>query len=188
MKHCKRFLILIALVAAVALLGFGCGDSDPADGDTTGTGHVANQLDAHAIEGAYLVKASAFAGKGAADWANAKHVRVEMNEFSFVPNSLTFETGVPYILELVNTGEVKHEFTAEDFNNVAFRKIEDASGEFKGPTPLEVETFAGMETELFLIPLAGNTYKLVCEIQGASGSGDVRQYRGRACQLAPPFQ
>ncbi len=81
--------------------------------------------------------------------------------------------GQPYKLILDNhRGAVKHEATAgEFFNTVAFRKVQDASGEFKTPAPLEIETFAGMETDLFLIPTKAGTYELVCEIEGHYEAG-----------------
>jgi uncharacterized cupredoxin-like copper-binding protein len=67
---------------------------------------------------------------------------------------------------------VKDEAIApEFFQNVPFRKAEDASAKFKEPTLLEVETFAGTVTELFLIPTEAGTYELVCEIEGYFEAG-----------------
>ena len=80
--------------------------------------------------------------------------------------------GQPYKILFINEGEEKHEATApEFFLNIAFRKVQDASGEYKTPAPLEVETFAGMETELFLIPTVAGTFDLVCEIEGHFEAG-----------------
>ena len=164
-------------------MGAACGDGDSADnggpGDS-GNVNAAGGLDANAVEGAYLVNASDFAGKAAADWANAKKGRVEMNEFNFVPDSLTFETRVPYILELVNTGNVKLEFPAEEFfAAVAWRKAESPESEVKVPFFTEIEVFAGKSVELYFVPIvptAANPYDLVCEIAGhleAGMFGDV---------------
>ncbi len=168
----RKYLLFIALVGLVALLGTACGDDASAAKSEPG-----GAFDARAVEGAYLVNASDFAGKGAADWANAKHVSVEMNEFSFVPNSLTFETGVPYILELVNTGHVKHEFTAEEFfASVAWRKAESAESEVKLPFFTEIEVFAGKSVEPYFVPIlptAAAPFGLVCEIEGHLEAGMV---------------
>jgi uncharacterized cupredoxin-like copper-binding protein len=108
----------------------------------------------------------------AADWDTKQELTIELSEFAFTPKELTLTAGQPYVLKVVNVGEVKHEFTAEDFfGSVAFRKAEDASGEFKAPAPREVEVFAGAEIELYLIPTQPGTYDLVCEIEGHFEAG-----------------
>ncbi len=94
-------------------------------------------------------------------------VEIELGEFFFEPDEIHLVVDRPYMLVLHNQGDVKHEATApEFFRKVAFRKVEDASGEFKAHMPLEVEVFAGKETELYLIPTEVGTFELVCEIEG----------------------
>jgi len=108
----------------------------------------------------------------AADWDTMQTVRIDEDEFSFAPQQTVLEVNQPYKLEFVNIGAVKHESTApEFFQTVAFRKAEDASGEFKAPTLLEVETFSGKQTDLYLIPTAAGTFDLVCEIEGHFEAG-----------------
>ena len=108
----------------------------------------------------------------AADWDAKQTLTIDLTEFAFTPKDITLETGQPYVLEVVNKGTVKHEFTAEEFfGSVAFRKAEDASGEFKAPAPREVEVFDGAEIELYLIPTQPGTYDLVCEIEGHFEAG-----------------
>jgi uncharacterized cupredoxin-like copper-binding protein len=108
----------------------------------------------------------------AADWDTKKTVTIDMSEFAFTPKDITLEAGQPYILEVVNTGTVKHEFTAGDFfRTVATRKAETAETEVKVPFFTEIEVFAGKKAELFLIPLIPGTYKLVCEIEGHFEAG-----------------
>jgi uncharacterized cupredoxin-like copper-binding protein len=103
----------------------------------------------------------------AADWDTKVDLTIDLAEMSFTPKDTTLKVGQPYVISVVNAGTEKHEFTAEDFfKTIAFRKAEDASGEFKGPTPLEVEVFAGKSIELFLIPTKAGTYDLVCLIEG----------------------
>ena len=103
----------------------------------------------------------------AADWDTAISLTIDMAEMSFTPKDTVLKVGQPYIITVVNKGTEKHEFTAEDFfPTIAFRKAEDASGEFKAPAPREVEVFAGQEVELFLIPTKAGTYDLKCEIEG----------------------
>lgn len=107
-----------------------------------------------------------------ADWDQKEVINIELDEFSFAPNEIHLRVGQPYVLNFDNIGAVKHEATApEFFQTVAFRKAQDASGEFKAPAPLEVETFAGKLTELYLIPMEAGTYELLCEIEGHLEAG-----------------
>ena len=115
-------------------------------------------------DGAALVKA--------ADWDKKQVLTIDLSEFAFTPKEFTLTAGQPYEIKVINVGDVKHEFTAEEFfGSVAFRKAEDASAEFKAPAPREVEVFAGKAIELYLIPTRAGTYKLVCEIEGHFEAG-----------------
>ena len=108
----------------------------------------------------------------AADWDASEALTIELSEYAFTPKDFDLVAGQPYVITVVNVGELKHEFTAEDFfGSIAFRKAEDASGEFKGPAPREVEVFAGAEIEMYLIPTEPGTYDLVCEIEGHFEAG-----------------
>ncbi len=110
---------------------------------------------------------------GSADWDTMETIDIEMGEFFFKPNEVRLIQGQPYRLVFNNTmAEVKHEATSPGlFATIAFRKAQDASGEYKAPTVAEVETFAGEETELFLIPQETGTFDLVCEIEGHFEAG-----------------
>ena len=108
----------------------------------------------------------------AADWDTMETIEIEMGEFFFEPSELHLTLEQPYKLVFNNTGDVKHEASSGGlFGTIAFRKAEDASGEFKAPTLAEVETFAGQETELFLIPQETGTFDLLCEIEGHLEAG-----------------
>lgn len=103
----------------------------------------------------------------AADWDAKETIEIDLAEMSFTPKDTVLKVGQPYVITVVNKGTEKHEFTAEEFfTTIAFRKAEDASGEFKGPAPLEVEVFADKSIELFLIPTKAGVYDLVCLIKG----------------------
>ena len=103
----------------------------------------------------------------AADWDAKETIQIDLAEMSFTPKDTVLKVGQPYAISVINVGTEKHEFTAEEFfNSIAFRKAEDASGEFKGPAPLEVEVFEGQSIELFLIPTKAGVYDLVCLITG----------------------
>jgi uncharacterized cupredoxin-like copper-binding protein len=103
----------------------------------------------------------------AADWDAKEAITIDLAEMSFTPKGTTLKVGQPYVITVNNVGTEKHEFTAGDFfNSIAFRKAEDASGEFKAPAPHEVEVFAGKTIDLYLIPTTAGTFDLVCEIKG----------------------
>ncbi|MHB1090671.1 MAG: plastocyanin/azurin family copper-binding protein [Ilumatobacteraceae bacterium] len=108
----------------------------------------------------------------AADWKAAEKVTIELGEMYFAPKDFSLVAGKPYIVTVVNVGAVKHEFTADEFfGSIAFRKAEDASGEFKAPAPREVEVFSGKQVELFLIPTKAGIFDLKCEIEGHFEAG-----------------
>ncbi len=127
---------------------------------------------ASSIGGTYLVNDSDFASKQAADWSSAETVRVELGEYYFNPANLTFEAGKPYKVEMVNTGDIKHEFTAGDFfASSAWRKAESTESEIKVPYFTEIEVFAGKQVDLYFVPMVPGTYELVCEIEGHYEAG-----------------
>jgi plastocyanin len=49
------------------------------------------------------------------DWTQARAVTIDMAEYRFTPDRLSFERGVAYRLQLENRGAELHEFTAPDF-------------------------------------------------------------------------
>lgn len=114
-----------------------------------------------------------------ATWdAKAETVRIEAGEdggrMFFRPNQLVLKAGTPYVIELVNVGKIKHEYTAaEFFPTVAFRKAEDAEGEYKTLLLTEAEVLAGMQLDLYLIPTKTGTFEISCEITGHREAGMV---------------
>lgn len=168
---------------AVLLLGgvlTGC-SSDDDDTTVSGDGGVtvttaATSTTAEATEALvlgesqYVENAAAFVD--AADWDAAETVTIELGEMYFKPSDLTFEAGKPYKLEMVNAGEKKHEFAAEDFSRgVAFRKAEDADGEIKVPFFREIEVFAGASVEVLFVAVMPGSYDMFCEIEGHREAG-----------------
>lgn len=125
----------------------------------------------------WLQNGPALIEAAAATWdATAKTIQIEAGEdgakMFFKPNNIVLKVGTPYVLELVNSGEIKHEFTADEFfPTIAFRKAEDAFGEYKAPMLKEAEVKAGAMLELFLIPTVPGTYDIICEIEGHEEAG-----------------
>ncbi len=174
MKSWKRFLIFIALVGVVALLGAACGNGDSAskiDANDGGHAHAADGEDVHLkTQATYVANAADFVS--AADWDSMLTVRVDMSDFIFTPASLTLETGQPYKLELVNVGTTKHYFTAEGFyQSVAFRKAQTSEGEFKAPYFKAIEVFPGNQVDLYFVPVIQGAFGSLCTIAGHEEAG-----------------
>jgi len=125
----------------------------------------------------WLQNGPALVEAASATWKEtAKTIRIEAGEdgakMFFKPNNIVLKAGMPYVIELVNIGKVKHEYTAgKFFPTVAFRKAEDASGEYKAPMVKEAEVKAGSQLDLYLIPTTPGTYDIVCEIEGHKAAG-----------------
>lgn len=189
---------LIALVSVALLVFAACGGdsadvvttpettaAEPPDTTTTTTEAVTSTAPVETTEATvvefvftgdvidtYVENAGDFAGKEAADWDNAEVVQIELNEMSFTPNNLTFEAGKPYVVELVNVGQVKHEVAAEHFfASVAWRKVESEQSEIKAPYFREIEVFPGQTVELFFVPISTGRFDVVCEIEGHLEAG-----------------
>jgi len=160
----RRFAVLGA-VFAVLVTG-ACGSSEtakPAAGASTGTPAVL-------AEDQYLENAADFVD--AADWDAAKTVRIELGEMFFKPKNISVEAGKPYVLELVNTGKVKHEFSAAKFfRSAATRKVESDSSEVKVPFFTEIEVLAGKTVKLFVIPVVPGAFEMLCELPGHREAG-----------------
>ncbi|HLF99815.1 MAG TPA: cupredoxin domain-containing protein [Acidimicrobiia bacterium] len=168
-------------MAAVAVILLGsalaaCSSDD--DTDVSGAGDVTTTEATEATspaarelgESQYVKNATEFVD--AADWDAATTVTVELGEMYFKPSGLTFEAGKAYKLEMVNAGEEKHEFAAEDFaRGTAFRKAEDADSEVKVPFFREIEVFAGKTTEVLFVAVMPGTYEMFCEIEGHREKG-----------------
>jgi uncharacterized cupredoxin-like copper-binding protein len=170
MKHGKVFSrssLVLALTLTAILLVTACAPSE-----STGVQALPPKVESLYKVGTYLVNDSDFASKQAADWSSAETVRVEFGEYYFEPDNITFEAGKPYKVELVNVGDIKHEFTAENFfASVAWRKAESAESEIKVPFFTEIEVFAGKQVDLYFVPITPGTYELVCEIEGHYEAG-----------------
>lgn len=107
-----------------------------------------------------------------ANWDAMESLAVEMTDFAFTPEKLTFQVGKPYKLSVINAGSEKHYFTAEGFYlSAAFRKAQDDSGEIKAPYFKAVEIFPGEQIDLYLIPTKVGVYDSLCTITGHEDAG-----------------
>lgn len=115
----------------------------------------------------------------AVDWSKMETVQVSLSEYTFSPSTLVFQDGIPYKLEIMNEGTMKHYFTAENFfKAIATRKIQsNTDGEIKAPYFTEIEVFPGRSLDLYFIPVKKGSYDLLCTIEGHAGKGMVGQIR-----------
>lgn len=109
----------------------------------------------------------------AADWSRMQNASVVMQEYSYQPETLRFKAGVPYKLELLNSGKSKHYFTApEFFKAIASRKVQsNADGEVKAPYFSALEVYPGRSLDLYFIAVTPGRYKLHCTIPGHEEQG-----------------
>ncbi len=137
------------------------------------TGHTEAGMHGHIVvapQDQYLSNAGDYVS--AADWDAMETVTVEMSEYSFTPEVLTFVAGTPYKLEIVNIGEVKHYFTAEEFyRSIALRKAQTSEGEFKAPYMKAVEVFPGDQVDIYFVAVLTGTFDSVCTIAGHTEAG-----------------
>ncbi len=107
------------------------------------------------------------------DWKKMQTVRVELDEFSYSPEILTFKAGQPYKLELVNAGDKKHYFTAPKFYKaIATRKVQsNKDGEIKAPYFTAIELMVGGQLDMYFVPVDKGDYTVYCTIKGHRDEG-----------------
>ncbi|MGY0712133.1 cupredoxin domain-containing protein [Azospirillum argentinense] len=99
----------------------------------------------------------------AVDWAQARPVTVQLDEFQFQPDRLAFERGTPYRLTLENRGTVAHTFTSEGFfKAIAVRRVTTAQGAVETPALVNLEIPAGQTDVVEFVPVQAGTYDLAC--------------------------
>jgi len=101
----------------------------------------------------------------AADWSAARSVEVDLSEFEFAPNSLTFDRSQPYRLVLRNDGSFTHTFTSKGFfQAIAAQKLVSATGVQTLPYIEQIEVPAGGSKELDFVAERAGRYPLECSV------------------------
>jgi uncharacterized cupredoxin-like copper-binding protein len=127
--------------------------------------------------GAWVTGGPALVEAASKTWdATAAKVTIEAGEdggkMFFKKKDTVLKVGVPAQIKLVNVGTQKHEWSSEDFfPTMAFRKAEDAFGEYKALRLDEAEVLKGGTLELFVIPTKAGTFDIVCAIPGHKEAG-----------------
>jgi uncharacterized cupredoxin-like copper-binding protein len=110
---------------------------------------------------------------GQAQWTHPKPMTVVMIDNRFQPDHLTFQSGKPYALNLVNRGREMHEFTAPEFLKAS--RVRDTRALTNGGTDIVVQP--GQSVRFTLIPRQKGQFKLICadhDWDGMVGTIEVR--------------
>jgi uncharacterized cupredoxin-like copper-binding protein len=107
---------------------------------------------------AMLLPVAAAVAAQAVDWSKPEIMRVEMLDYRFVPDHLTFRHGVVYRLHLENTGKDLHEFTAPEFFAEAI--VRDPGKLANGGHEVVVQP--GETADIDLVPQRPGKYDLTC--------------------------
>ena len=113
----------------------------------------------HITNGTDIVKA--------ANWNEMKTVTVEMTEHDYSPKEMTLKAGQPYKIELKNSGEKDHYYTAaEFFKSVAWRKLMvNKQAEIKVDYVNATEVLKkGGQLDLYIVPVKTGSYPVYCTI------------------------
>lgn len=127
--------------------------------------------------GAWLQNSGKLLDAAKPTWdAKAKTLQIDAGEdgakMFFKPKNLTLKVGTPYKIQLMNVGKIEHEYAADElFASVALRKVEDASGEYKGLLLKEAEVLPGKQLDVYLIPTKAGSFKILCGIPGHDEAG-----------------
>jgi uncharacterized cupredoxin-like copper-binding protein len=104
---------------------------------------------------------------GAVDWTLAKTVKIELGEMFFAPKNVELQAGIPYVLELANTGVAEHEFTAATFfRSSSIRKISSNNGEVRVPFFTGIKVLPGKTVKVYAIPVVPGPFEMLCNIKG----------------------
>jgi uncharacterized cupredoxin-like copper-binding protein len=111
---------------------------------------------------------------GAVDWNLKVPIKVDLDEMFFKPKELILRAGIPYVLELKNTGGIVHEFTAaEFFKSSSVRKIATEGGEVRVPYFTGIKVEPGKTVNVFAIPIIPGKFDIFCSIEGHREAGMV---------------
>lgn len=113
------------------------------------------------------------------NWDEATRVEISAHEvsddmFHFMPSSLEFQAGKPYILVMKSAegNQEKHYFHVPDFYKaIATRKAQTAHAEYKAPYFDDFELKVNGEVELYFVPVIEGEYEMWCTIPGHRDKG-----------------
>lgn len=109
------------------------------------------------------------------DWSQAQTVNVELSNFKFTPDALSFAHGVPYRLHLTNSSSGGHDFAAKELFAASTVDPEDAAKLKNGAIGLK----SGQSADIRLIANKAGSYPFRCthfmhSTFGMTGTATVR--------------
>jgi uncharacterized cupredoxin-like copper-binding protein len=110
------------------------------------------------------------------DWSKAETLTVGMDEYDYIPSSLSLDAGKPYRLRIENTGGKSHTFSSEPFfKSIAVRRLTTPEGTVDAPFIQELVVAPGQAADMEFVALKPGDYPLVCneplhEIFGMTGA------------------
>jgi uncharacterized cupredoxin-like copper-binding protein len=128
----------------------------------------------------------------AAGGAPAQKITITMRDFSYTPDRVTLQAGVPVELTIVNKGKVGHEFIvyvrpkpglsgsglrewAEDNSYFRGRQVavegRGVEVERKGTTVAKIQVSVGKSTTVKFTPAKKGTFEMACLIEGHYEAG-----------------
>lgn len=130
----------------------------------------------------------------AAGGAPVQKITVTMRDFSYTPDRVTLQAGVPVEITIVNKGKVGHEFMvytrpktgtsgmmkmhewAEDNSYFRGLQVQVVEGpgigvERKGQTVVEIKVGPGRSTVVRFTPVKKGTFEVACLIEGHYEAG-----------------
>jgi uncharacterized cupredoxin-like copper-binding protein len=125
-------------------------------------------------------QADAASRAASVDWSKVQTIKVGMDEYDYVPSSLSLEAGKPYRFHIENTGGKSHTFSSEPFfKSIAARRLTTNEGTVEAPFIQELVVASGQAADLDFVALNAGDYPLVCneplhEIFGMTGTIHVR--------------
>jgi uncharacterized cupredoxin-like copper-binding protein len=125
-------------------------------------------------------QADAASKAASVDFAKVQTVTVGMDEYDYVPSSLSIDAGKPYRLHIENNGGKSHTFSSEPFfKSIAARRLTTKEGAVQAPFIQELVVAPGQAADLEFVALTPGDYPLVCneplhEIFGMTGTIHVR--------------
>jgi uncharacterized cupredoxin-like copper-binding protein len=123
-----------------------------------------------AVPGTCVAAESGAADATRVDWSKAQLVDLAATEYDFIPNHLTFHSGLPYRLHLDNRGEELHELTAPEFFKSVLAKNPDVLT--KDGTDFVVQPHEAKD--LYFVPKRPGQYKFICADHDWAGmTGDI---------------
>lgn len=107
-----------------------------------------------------------------ADWGNPDTVTVELRDYEFVPDELSFHRDRATRLVLVNPTAKDHTFVSQAFfQGIAVKQLVGPEQTVEGPWVEKVVVPAGQTKELWFVPARFGAFKFECTVAGHATLG-----------------